>query len=89
MEFGKANFKNLTDGSVTIKYSKAEFTKLSGKVNLKLEFCSAVKILLDNSLTGLDVKASYSTVNLKPVIRSVSLLCHQYQFRRVKKPYGY
>lgn len=66
VEFGKANFQNITDGAVSVKYSKAEFTKLSGKVKLNLEFCSAVKISLDNSLTGLDLKASYSTVNLKP-----------------------
>ncbi len=66
VEFGKANFKNITDGSITIKYSKAEFAKLSGKIDLKLEFCSYIVMNLDNSLTGLDVKASYSTVNLKP-----------------------
>ncbi len=66
VEFGKANFQGLTNGTVTVKYSKAEFTKLSGNVKLNLEFCSTTKINIDNSLTGLDVKASYSSVNIRP-----------------------
>ncbi|MBK8611621.1 MAG: hypothetical protein IPL84_17200 [Chitinophagaceae bacterium] len=66
VEFGKAKFNNITDGSITIKYSKAEFGKLSGKIDLKFEFCSGIVMSLDNSLAGMDVKSSYSTVNMKP-----------------------
>ena len=66
VEFGKGDFKDITDGSVSVKYSKAQFAKLSGKVELSLEFCSGIVMNLDNSLGSLNVKASYSTVNLKP-----------------------
>jgi len=66
VEFGKASFGSLTNGTITVKFSKAEFLKLSGNIKLNLEFCSATKVNMDNSLSGLDVKASYSTVNLRP-----------------------
>ncbi len=66
VEFGKGKFENIKDGDISVKYSKAEFGKLSGKMKLNLEFCSGIVMNLDNSLSGLDVKASYSNVNLKP-----------------------
>ncbi len=66
VEFGKANLANITSAPVTIKFSKAVISKLSGSVKLNLEFCSNVRLNLDNSLTSLDLKTSYSTVNLKP-----------------------
>ena len=34
---------------------------------MNLEFCNSVRLNLDNSLTSLDLKTSYSTVNLKPL----------------------
>jgi hypothetical protein len=52
---------------VTIKFSKAVISKLSGSVKLNLEFCSSVRLNLDNNLSSLDLKTSYSTVNLKPI----------------------
>ena len=66
VEFGKGKFQNLTDGAITIKYSKAEFAKLSGKIKLNLQFCNSIVMNVDNSLTGLDVKTSYSNINIKP-----------------------
>ncbi|WP_462255311.1 hypothetical protein [Ferruginibacter sp.] len=66
VEFGKAKIESAANGNVSIKYSSAEFGKLSGNVKLNLEFSSATKINIDNSLTGLDAKVSYSTFNLKP-----------------------
>ncbi len=66
VEFGKASFQSITNGTVTVKYSKAEFTKLVGNIKLNLEFSGNTKVNLDNSLTNLDVKASYSSVNLRP-----------------------
>jgi formylmethanofuran dehydrogenase subunit D len=59
VEFGKATLAN--------KFSKAVISKLSGAVKLNLEFCSNVRLSLDNNLTSLDLKTSYSTVNLKPL----------------------
>jgi hypothetical protein len=67
VEFGKANLANITSAPVTIKFSKAVISKLSGSVKLNLEFCSSVRLSLDNNLISLDLKASYSTVNLKPL----------------------
>jgi hypothetical protein len=66
VEFGKANLANISSAPVTIKFSKAVISKLSGAVKLNLEFCSNVRLSLDNSLSSLDLKTSYSTVNLKP-----------------------
>ncbi|MBU9935218.1 MAG: hypothetical protein KTQ13_01095, partial [Ferruginibacter sp.] len=67
VEFGKANLANITSAPVTIKFSKAVISKLSGSVKLNLEFCSSVRLNLDNNLSSLDLKTSYSTVNLKPI----------------------
>ena len=67
VEFGKAKIESINDGPVTIKYSSASINKMSGKIKLNLEFSSATKINIDNSLTGLDANVSYSTVNFKPV----------------------
>ncbi|MBL0358738.1 MAG: hypothetical protein IPP72_18565 [Chitinophagaceae bacterium] len=67
VEFGKGNFESIGNGNITIKFSSASFGKLSGNIKLKFEFCSASRINVDNSLTSLDLNASYSTVNLKPV----------------------
>jgi hypothetical protein len=67
VEFGKANLANINSAPVTIKFSKAVISKLSGAVKLNLEFCSNVRLSLDNNLTSLDLKTSYSTVNLKPM----------------------
>ncbi len=66
VEFGKANLANINSAPVTIKFSKAVISKLSGDIKLNLEFCSNVRLNLDNTLSSLDLKTSYSTVNLKP-----------------------
>ncbi len=67
VEFGKANLANISGTPVTIKFSSVVISKLSGTVKLNLEFCSSVRLNLDNNLTNLDLKTSYSTVNLKPM----------------------
>ncbi len=66
VEFGKANLANISSAPVTIKFSKVIISKLSGAVKMNLEFCSSVRLNLDNNLSSLDLKTSYSTVNLKP-----------------------
>lgn len=67
VEFGKATLANINNAPVTIKFSKAVISKLSGAVKMNLEFCSSVRLNLDNNLSSLDLKTSYSTVNLKPM----------------------
>ncbi|MBS1512459.1 MAG: hypothetical protein JST86_16565 [Bacteroidetes bacterium] len=66
VEFGHADIESVTNGPVSIKYSSADIGKLAGNIKLNLEFSSATKINIDNSLTGLDANVSYSTINLKP-----------------------
>lgn len=66
VEFGQAKIENITNGNISIKYSNATVGKISGNIRLNLEFSTGVKMNMDNSLTGLEVKASYSTLNLKP-----------------------
>jgi hypothetical protein len=67
VEFGKATLANIINTPVTIKFSKAVISKVSGAVKLNFEFCDNVRVNLDNSLTSLDLKTSYSTINLKPL----------------------
>ncbi|HQW83226.1 MAG TPA: hypothetical protein PK987_02130 [Ferruginibacter sp.] len=67
VEFGKANLANINSAPVTIKFSKAVISKLSGAIKMNLEFCSSVKLNLDNNLSSLNLKTSYSTVNLNPI----------------------
>ncbi len=66
VEFGRAKVESINGGNVVIKYSNSSLGRLSGDIKMNVEFSTAVKMNLDNSLTGLDIKASYSTVNLKP-----------------------
>jgi len=67
VEFGKANLTNINSAPVNIKFSKAVISKLSGAIKMNLEFCSSIKLNLDANLSSLDLKTSYSTVNLKPL----------------------
>ena len=67
VEFGKANLANITGAPVVIKFSKVNIARMSGAVKLNLEFCNSVRLAIDNNLNSLDLKSSYSTVNLKPV----------------------
>ncbi len=67
VEFGKATLGNIPGGSLSIKYSKANIASLGGKIKLNLEFSSKVVLNLANDLNSLDMDASYSTVNLKPM----------------------
>ena len=67
IEFGKAKLGNISGGSLSIKYSSASIVRLSGNIKMNLEFSSKVILNLDNNLSSLDLKASYSTVNLKPI----------------------
>lgn len=66
IEFGKAQFKSIADIDAVFKFSKVQIENLSGANKIKMEFCDSTKIVLQNSLTSLDLKESYSTINLKP-----------------------
>lgn len=64
VEFGKAEIAAVNNGRVVVKFSKASMGQFSGSINSNFEFCDAVDLLLDNSLTSLDVKSSYSTLQI-------------------------
>lgn len=64
VEFGKANISSINNGKVTVKFSKATMGKFSGDVSSVFEFCDAVNIKLDNSIDQLDVKSSYSKLEI-------------------------
>jgi hypothetical protein len=66
VEFGSANIKSLSNVEATFKFSEIEIGNLSGKNQIKLEFCDATKINLDNNLQSLQMHESYSTVNIRP-----------------------
>ena len=66
VEFGKANLKSIGNIDLTFKYSTITIGSLTGNCNLNLSFCSYSKIGLDNGLTGLTVKDSYSSLHLDP-----------------------
>lgn len=66
VEFGSASIKNISNIDATFKFSNITIDNLSGKNKIKLEFCNATKINLDNNLQSLDLRESYSTVNIRP-----------------------
>ncbi|MBI1780995.1 MAG: hypothetical protein HYR66_06455 [Sphingobacteriales bacterium] len=65
VEFGKGDIKHVNGGEVTIKFSSADIDKLSGDVKATFEFSKGSTINLDNTLKGLKLYNSYSTVELE------------------------
>ena len=66
VEFGSTTIESMNNGTANISYSKATLEKVSGNVKINFDFCGPVKVNLDNNLTGMELKTSYSTVNLRP-----------------------
>lgn len=64
VEFGKADIAAINNGKVTIKFSKAVLGKFSGNVSSNFEFCEVVNLALDNSITQLNIRSSYSTLEI-------------------------
>jgi hypothetical protein len=64
VEFGSAEIESASGGSITVKFSKAAVGSLSGSVVLRVEFSDAIKIGMNNSVSSLDLKSSYSQVYL-------------------------
>ncbi|HJS55753.1 MAG TPA: hypothetical protein VJ765_14460 [Chitinophagaceae bacterium] len=66
VEFGKADLKSIGNIDLNFKYSSITIGSLTGNCKLSMSFCSYSKINLDNGLTSLDIKDSYSSVHLDP-----------------------
>ncbi|HET9057814.1 MAG TPA: hypothetical protein VFN30_13295 [Chitinophagaceae bacterium] len=64
VEFGKGEIERINGGEVNIKFSRAGIGKISGDIKANFEFSKATTINLDNTLKGLRVYNSYSTVEL-------------------------
>ena len=66
VEFGKVQIKSVSNINVTFKFSKIQIENLSGANKITMDFCDSSKIVLPDNLVSLDLKESYSTINLKP-----------------------
>lgn len=66
VEFGKAQIRSLSNINSTFKFSKIQIENLSGANKISMEFCDSSRIVLSDNLVSLDLKESYSTINLKP-----------------------
>lgn len=64
VEFGKANIAGMKNGSLSIKFSRGIVSNLDGAVKANFEFCSGVKLNIDNSTKELDIKNSYTQLYL-------------------------
>ena len=62
--FGHANIGQVNNGKVDISYSNGSISKLTGDVDAKIQFCGAIKIMVDNDIKSLDIDNSYSTLYL-------------------------
>ena len=66
VEFGKADLKSIGNIDLTFKYTSVNIANLTGNAKLDLQFCGYSKVNLDNGLTSLSVKDSYSSLHLVP-----------------------
>ena len=62
--FGRANIGQVNNGKLDISFSSGSINKLVGDIDAKLQFCSALKINVDNDVKSLDIDNSYSTLYL-------------------------
>jgi hypothetical protein len=65
VEFGKGDIKYINGGEINIKFSTADIAKIAGDIKANFEFSKGTTINLDNSLKGLKLYNSYSTVELE------------------------
>ena len=66
VEFGNVDLKSIGNIDLTFKYTSVNIESLTGNCKLTLQFCGYSKINLDNGLTSLSVKDSYSSLHLVP-----------------------
>lgn len=66
VEYTHCNIASLANTSVVFKGSDVSIRKLVGKVDLNLVYSKSSTIHFDNAAKALNIKASYSTLNLVP-----------------------
>jgi hypothetical protein len=66
VKFGRASIKSLPDGAfIDAQYSPIDVEDAGKKLMVSASFCNDINILTNNSLTALEIKASYSDVNVE------------------------
>lgn len=71
VEFGSAMVESMHDGKLSVKFSRAIVNKLTGNIDAIFEHSSGIKLGIDNSIKGLNVKNNFSTLYLD-VARNLS-----------------
>lgn len=64
VEFGKATVESMNGGKIDIRFSRAQFNKLSGEITADFEQSHGVKLNLDNNLKKIDLKVNFSQLYL-------------------------
>ena len=65
-EFGSVSIKEVNNLNSTFKFSTVSIGSLGGSNKLNLEFCKASRINLAGNIAALDLRESYSMINLVP-----------------------
>ena len=65
-EFGGVNIKEVTNLNSSFKFSTVTIGSLGGNNKINLEFCKGSRINLAGNISSLDLKESYSLINLVP-----------------------
>lgn len=66
VEFGEAEVGSLSNVSASVKFGSINVKNLAGKNKFNLEFCGRSQIGLASNMESLELKESYSVVNLRP-----------------------
>ena len=67
VEFGKANIASVNgnDGTILIKFSKADLSEVSGQIDADFEFCDVMNLQVASAIKGLKIKNAYTTLHMK------------------------
>ncbi|MES2005716.1 MAG: hypothetical protein V4450_14455 [Bacteroidota bacterium] len=64
VEFGSATVESMNGGKIDVRFSSAQFNKLSGEITADFEQSHNAKINLDNNLKKIDIKVNFSDLLL-------------------------
>ncbi|TDW95773.1 DUF4097 family beta strand repeat-containing protein [Dinghuibacter silviterrae] len=68
IEFGKAHVQSVNgqdNGDVSVKFSKADVSEVSGHIDADFEFCNMMDVRVTSAIKTLRIKNSYTHLNLK------------------------
>ncbi len=64
VQFGKATIAGMHDGELTIKFSKAEISEMSGDIHGAFDFCDVMRLSATTGLKSLDIDNSYTSLHV-------------------------